>query len=91
MTSMVKYATALTLAAALAAMATTPSQARNRDNGTARDNNGNYSAQSYAYDPAPGYQGPRYFYNGNSNSNLNERLCTLSPGSIDYVPCENAP
>jgi len=46
---------------------------------------GYYGEPDYAYAPAPGYYGPRYYRNyGNSNSNGN---CTVSPSTGDYTPC----
>jgi hypothetical protein len=45
-------------------------------------------AGAYAYEPAPNYYyGPRYDYNRSDRSNWG--ACSLSPGSVDYVPCNN--
>ena len=116
MKTFIKYATAVTLAGALAVAIATPSQARDGRNaaviggfaagavvGAAAANNyygpgyGYYNnsyayepgyTDGYAYAPASNYYGPRYDYN---YSDQNLRDCTLSPGSIQYVPCKDGP
>jgi hypothetical protein len=35
------------------------------------------------------YAGSRYRYRGVNSSDVNERLCMLSPGSLNHVPCLN--
>jgi hypothetical protein len=40
-------------------------------------------ADAYAYEPAPNYYGPRSYYN------RGDRSCMVSPGSVNYVPCNN--
>jgi hypothetical protein len=44
-----------------------------------------YGYDSYAYEPVYGAYdyGPRY------RGNINEHLCTMSPGSVNYVPCDS--
>ena len=41
---------------------------------------------AYAYKPESNYYGSRYDY---GRSDRNRRDCTLSPASINYVPCDN--
>jgi hypothetical protein len=53
-----------------------------------------YGYDTYAYAPGPAYAyapAPVYRRGFVSNSDVNERLCMLSPGSINYVPCPNNP
>lgn len=49
---------------------------------------------SYAYDPAPtsGASGYALGYRGAwaNSSNRNELQCMMSPGSQNYVPCDNS-
>lgn len=51
-----------------------------------------YGYDSYAYAPGPAYDyapAPAYRHRFVSGSDINEQQCMLSPGSINYVPCQN--
>ncbi|HXD46727.1 MAG TPA: hypothetical protein VN655_16485 [Pseudolabrys sp.] len=51
-----------------------------------------YGYDSYAYAPGPGYAyapAPAYGHRYVNSSNRNEQQCMLSPGSVNYVPCQN--
>jgi hypothetical protein len=53
-----------------------------------------YGYAGYAYEPAPAYgayaYAPTYRSGWAGSSAVNEHLCTQSPGSVNYVPCDNA-
>jgi hypothetical protein len=55
------------------------------DNGYAYDR----GYDSYAYDPAPAYEYAPAYRTGWNASDMREQQCTLSPGSVNYVPCDN--
>jgi hypothetical protein len=44
---------------------------------------------SYAYDPGPAYDYAPVYRGRWSRSDMNAQQCTLSPGSVNYVPCDN--
>ena len=46
---------------------------------------------SYAYDPGPAYDYAPAYRGRWNGSNMNEQQCTLSPSSVNYVPCANNP
>jgi hypothetical protein len=49
---------------------------------------------SYAAEPAPVYgaydSAPAYRGGWANSSSINEHQCMMSPGSVNYVPCDNA-
>jgi|SwirhisoilCB1_FD_contig_111_829386_length_473_multi_4_in_0_out_0_1 hypothetical protein len=55
------------------------------DNGYAYDS----GYDSYAYEPAPAYGYAPAYRGGYNPSNVREHQCNLSPGSVNYVPCDN--
>jgi hypothetical protein len=55
------------------------------DNGYGYDSYASEPAPAYgAYDYAPAYRGDRV-----NSSTINEHQCMMSPGSVNYVPCDS--
>lgn len=99
MNKLVKLAVATTITGACVLAVTSPSEARYHGRGAALGFGagalvGAAAANNYGY-YGSGYNGSRYYGGAYAaapyayGENRNTFLCTMSPASINYVPCDN--